>query len=209
MAVTLGLVHVVDDDEAVREMLSSLLRSMGYDVRLYASAADFLQTGVPDRHGCIILDVRLPGGSGLDLQSGLHAAGIQLPVILMTAFADVPMTIRGMRAGAVNFLTKPFRDQDLLDAVIEAVAVDVKRREAGSEAEEYLTRIGSLSPRERQVLDLVVEGLLNKQIAERLGIQEVTVKLHRAAVMRKVGAGSIIELGRIAETVKTYRNRHS
>jgi len=201
----MGTVHVIDDEAGVREALSSLLRSMGYEVRLYASAAEFMGSWVLDQPGCIVLDVRLPGGSGLDLQDRLAATGIHLPVILMTAFADVPMTVRGMKAGALDFLTKPFRDQDLLDAVAVAVAQDQMRRQHISQAILYLERMEQLSPRERQVMDLVVKGLLNKQIAGMLNIQEVTVKLHRAAVMRKVGAKSIIELGRIAEVVKAYR----
>jgi FixJ family two-component response regulator len=146
--------------------------------------------------------VRLPGTSGLDLQTSLAAAGIHLPVILMTAFGDIPMTVKGMKAGAIDFLTKPLRDQDLLDAVAHAISNDQRRRHDIAESSSLIDRVASLSPRERQVMELVVTGLLNKQIAGKLDIQEVTVKLHRAAVMRKMGAKSIIELGRIAEMLK-------
>lgn len=193
----------------MRAAIDSLLRSMGYAVRAYASATEFLASALPDRHGCILLDVRLPGTSGLDLQAGLAAAGIHLPVILMTAFGDIPMSVRGMKAGALDFLTKPFRDQDLLDAVALAVAADSKRRDEHARTTILIDRAASLSARERQVMDLVVTGLLNKQIAGKLEIQEVTVKLHRAAVMRKMGARSIIELGRIAEILEAAREKQA
>lgn len=194
-----GVVHIVDDEEQIRETLSSLLRSMNYEVMLYGSAAEFLEATLPDRLGCIVLDVRLPGTNGLDLQNSLVAAGIHLPVILMTAYGDIQMTVQGMKAGALDFLTKPMRDQDLLDAVAHAIAIDQRRREDHAETTNYLDRRATLTPRERQVMDLVTTGLQNKQIAAKLDIQTVTVQLHRAAVMRKMGAKSIIELGRIAE----------
>jgi FixJ family two-component response regulator len=197
-----GVVHVVDDEESIREALASLLRSMGYEVRLYSSAPEFLAAEKPTRAGCILLDIRLPGISGLDLQSSLRSAGIELPVILMSAYGDIPITVRGMKAGALDFLTKPFRDIDVLDAVALAIATDRKRHDEAFPTHIYAGRVASLTPRERQVMALVLQGLQNKQIAYELDIKTVTVKLHRAGVMRKLEARSMLELVRIHDTLQ-------
>jgi FixJ family two-component response regulator len=192
-------IHVVDDDPGFRASLADLLESMGYEVAAYGSTAEFLARGEISIPGCLVLDVRLPEMSGLDLQEKLGRDGVKLPVILMTGFGDIAMSVRGMKAGARNFIEKPFRDQDMLDAVAEAVAasrqdVPVTQRKAAL-AERY----ASLTPREREVLHFVVRGLLNKQIAHALSISEVTVKIHRSGVMRKMQAGSIAEISRMAD----------
>ena len=194
-------IHVVDDDQGLRDALRDLLESVGYDVATYASTAEFLDRCDGKEPGCLLLDVRLPGMSGLDLQEYLAREGVSLPVILMTGFADVPMSVRGMKAGACDFLEKPVRDQDLLDAI--ASAVEAGRRAAPlAERREALTRnYGRLTPRERQVMGHVVRGQLNKQIAYELSISEVTVKIHRGGVMRKMQAHSIADLGRMAEVL--------
>jgi FixJ family two-component response regulator len=192
-------IHVVDDDPGLRAALADLLESMGYEVAAYASTAEFLARGEISIPGCLVLDVRLPEMSGLDLQAKLGRDGVNLPIILMTGFGDIAMSVRGMKAGARNFIEKPFRDQDMLDAVAEAVAasrqsVPVTQRKAA-----LAQRYASLTPREREVLHFVVRGLLNKQIAHALSISEVTVKIHRSGVMRKMQAGSIAEISRMAE----------
>ena len=196
-----SFVHIVDDDRAVRESLGDLLQSMDYQVALYGSALDFLKVELPDAPACLVLDVRLPGTSGLELQEYLAGINFGLPVILMTAFGDVPMTVRGMKLGAVDFLTKPIRDQDLLDAVAVAIRMDQERRQGKAQITELREKYALLTARERQVMALVVSGLMNKQIASELSISEVTVKMHRGSVMRKLEAKSVATLTRMAEAL--------
>jgi FixJ family two-component response regulator len=194
-------VHIVDDDKAVRESLGDLLRSMDYQVTLHGSAAEFLNVALPDAPACLVLDVRLPGTSGLELQEYLTRVDIRLPVILMTGFGDVPMSVRGMKAGAVDFLTKPVRHQDLLDAVDAAIRIDQGQRQEVAQIAQVRARYALLTPRERQVVALVASGLMNKQVANELSISEVTVKMHRGSAMRKLGAKSVARLARIAEVL--------
>jgi FixJ family two-component response regulator len=194
-------VHIVDDDSAVRDSLGDLLRSLDYEVALYGSAADFLKVELPDAPACLVLDVRLPGTSGLELQEHLASINVRLPVILMTGFGDIPMTVRGMKLGAVDFLTKPIRDQDLLDAVANAIRRDQDRRQDVAQTAELREKYSLLTARERQVMALVASGLMNKQVASRLSISEVTVKMHRGSVMRKLEAKSVAMLARMAEAL--------
>lgn len=193
------LILVVDDDEGIREALCHLLASVGWETLCFGSTRELLETELPDRPGCLVLDVRLPGTSGLDLQSQLGQTGYQLPIIFMTGHGDIPMTVRAMKAGAVDFLTKPFREQDMLDAIAMAVEVDRGRRRALAAAKEAEALAGSLTAREREVMAGVVRGLMNKQIAGELGISEITVKLHRGNVMRKMGVRSVADLVRKVE----------
>ena len=202
---SLGIVHVVDDDELVRESLGDLLRSLNYQVALYGSAADFLDSKRSEAPACLVVDVRLPGTSGLELQGYLARVNNKLPVILMTGFADVPMSVKGMKAGAIDFLTKPIRDQDLIDAVAAAIRVDKDQRRQMAEIGELQHRYGLLTPRERQVVALVASGLMNKQVASELSISEVTVKMHRGSAMRKLGAKSVARLARMAEILRLSR----
>jgi len=192
-------VYVIDDDASVRNALQSLIRSVGLQVELFATPREFLQRQQSDRASCLILDVRLPGKSGLDFQRELADAGIHIPIIFVTAHGDVPMSVRAMKAGAVEFLTKPFRDQDLLDAIQLALERDRARRERESEIAALRERLESLTAREREVLPLVVGGLLNKQIAAEIGTSEASVKVHRSQLMRKMGADSVADLVRMAE----------
>jgi FixJ family two-component response regulator len=194
-----GLVFVIDDDASLRESLKNLIRSVGLRVEAFASAQEFLRSKRPDVAGCLVLDVRLPGLSGLDLQKRMVEANREIPIIFITGHGDIPMTVRAMKAGAVEFLTKPFRDQDLLDAIQQALERDRKARGQRAEIEELRSRSDSLTPREREVMGLVVAGLLNKQIAGELGTSETTVKIHRHQVMEKMGAGSLAELVRMAD----------
>jgi FixJ family two-component response regulator len=194
-----SVVFVVDDDLSVREAIKSLIRSVGLRVETFETAQEFLRSKRPDAPGCVVLDVRLPGLSGLDLQRELAAHGINLPVIFITGHGDIPMSVRAMKAGALEFLTKPFRDQDLLDAIQQALECDLSARQQRSETAELRERFDSLTSREREVIGLVVSGLLNKQIAGELGTSEVTIKIHRSQVMKKMGAGSLAELVRMTE----------
>jgi FixJ family two-component response regulator len=199
------LVHIVDDDTSVRESLADLLRSMHYRVMLYGSVAEFLNAVLPDAPACLLLDVRLPGMSGLELQEYLTRVDIRLPVILMTGFADVPMSVRAMKAGAIDFLTKPVRGQDLLDAVDAAIRLDQSRRQEAAKGAEFRERYALLTLREQQVMALMASGRLNKQIANELHISETTVKMHRRGVMRKLKAKSAAEVARIAEVLDIRR----
>jgi FixJ family two-component response regulator len=199
------VIHIVDDDDSMREVLASLFRSVAFAACAYPSVDAFLQAPRVDAPGCLILDVRLPGMSGLDFQSRLAEVGIELPVILMTGYGDVPMSVRGMKAGAVDFLIKPFRDQDMLDAVSVAISRDRARRAADGETFSLKEKFASLSPRERQVMELATAGKMNKQIAGDLGISLVTVKIHRGAAMRKMGARTLADLVRMAEALKLPR----
>jgi FixJ family two-component response regulator len=199
---TTAIVHVIDDDASMRATLDSLFRSIGLACQTYESARAFLEAGPSDTPGCIVVDVRLPGMSGLDFQDRLGQQGVQLPIIMMTGHGDIPMSVRAMKAGAVDFLPKPFRDQDMLDAVGVAIDRDRARRAADSSVSQVRDRFETLSSREREVMMLVTAGKLNKQIAGDLGISEITVKIHRGAAMRKMGARTLVELVRMAELVK-------
>jgi FixJ family two-component response regulator len=196
-----GLVFVVDDDASTRESLTNLVRSVGLQVEVFASARDFLRSQRPDVPACLVLDVRLPGLSGLDLQKQMAEAERQIPIVFISGHGDIPMTVRAMKAGAVEFLTKPFRDQDLLDAIQQALERDHTAREQRAEVEQLRARYRLLTPREREVMALVVTGLLNKQIAGELGTSEASVKVHRQHVMEKMQAGSLAALVRMADTV--------
>jgi FixJ family two-component response regulator len=194
-----AVVFVVDDDPSMRRSLESLLRSIGHDVRLFSSAQEFMKAERPEVPGCLVLDVRLPGMSGLTFQQELAKAGIALPVIFVTGHGDVPMTVRAMKAGAAEFLTKPFDDQVLLDAIHAAIERDRARRRDAASLAVLKARYDELTQRERQVMKLVVAGRVNKQIAAELGLSLVTVKVHRGQVMRKMGAKSVAELVRMAD----------
>jgi FixJ family two-component response regulator len=193
------VVFVVDDDASIRAALDSLFKSVGLVVRSFGSAQEFLSEPPADGPACLVLDVRLPGMSGLDLQRALAERDTPLPVVMITGHGDIPMTVRAMRAGAVEFLSKPFRDQDLLDAVQQALDRSRMLRREQAAMGELQARCDSLTPREREVMKLVITGLLNKQIAYDLGISEVTVKIHRGQVMEKMGAASVAELVRMAD----------
>jgi FixJ family two-component response regulator len=188
------LVLVIDDDEDVRQSLQELFESVGLHVACFPSPRELLNAGLPDRPGCLVLDVRMPGASGLDLQQQLATRGITKPIIFLTGYGDIPMTVQAMKAGAVDFLTKPVRDQTLLDAVIAGIQRDVEQRAQAEHIHQHSARFATLTPRERQVLREVARGRLNKQIAFDLGISEITVKLHRSNVMRKMRTNSVGEL---------------
>ena len=192
-------VFIVDDDVSIREALKNLFRSVGLKVETFATAQELLSSRRGDAPGCLVLDVRLPGLSGLDLQRTLAEAEIEIPIVFVTAHGDIPMSVRAMKLGAVEFLTKPFRDQDLLDAVHQAIQHDCEIRAQRAETAELRSRHESLSFREKEVMDLVVRGLLNKQIAAELGASEATVKLHRGRAMQKMRADSLADLIRMAE----------
>ena len=195
------LVFVVDDDASLRESLADLLRSIGLSVDTFASAHEFLQSKRPDVPSCLVLDVRLKGLSGLDLQKRLVGGDLDIPIIFISGHGDIPMAVQAMKAGAVEFLRKPFREQDLLDAVQPALERDRKNREQRAEIAELRSRFDSLTPREREVMALVAAGLLNKQVAGELGTSEASVKVHRQHVMEKIGADSLAELVRIADKI--------
>jgi len=199
MSETDAMVFVVDDDAPMRESLKNLIRSVGLQVELFASAQEFLRSKRPDVPSCLVLDVRLPGVSGLDLQRRTGDAGIEIPIVFITGHGDIPMSVRAMKAGAVEFLTKPFRDQDLLDAIQQALERDRRARDQRAALDELRSRFVSLTSREREVMKRVVAGLLNKQIGAELVISETTVKIHRHQVMEKMEAGSLPELVRMAD----------
>ncbi|HXI68040.1 MAG TPA: response regulator transcription factor [Steroidobacteraceae bacterium] len=199
MADAAGVVFVIDDDPSMRAALEDLVSSVGLQVRLFASPQEFLQSNPSDTLGCLVLDVRLPGMSGLAFQNELARAGIALPVIFITGHGDIPMSVRAMKAGAVEFLTKPFHDQELLDAIHTAITRDKERRRGALIAVELQERYATLTERERQIMALVVTGRANKQIAAELDLSEMTVKVHRGQVMRKMKAGSLPELVRMAD----------
>jgi len=194
-------VHVIDDDISLRDALGLLLPSVGLSVRTYASVAEFLDAGAHDGPGCIVLDVRLPGISGLDFQSRREGFGVHLPIVLMTGHSDVPMSVRAMKAGAVDFLPKPFREQDMIDAITTAIERDRERRASENAAGEIRDHYASLSPREQQVMALVTAGKMNKQVAFDLGLSEITVKTYRGAVMQKMAARSFADLVRMADAL--------
>jgi FixJ family two-component response regulator len=200
------IVYVVDDDIDVREWLESLFESVGLRAAVFASTEEFLRSYRSDDASCLILDVRLPGLSGLDFQAVLAAAKINIPIIFITGYGDIPMTVKAMKAGAVEFLAKPFREQDLLDAVRLALQRDRARREQDNARRDLRARYDRLSRRERQVMSLVTAGLMNKQVAAEMGLSEVSVKVHRHHVMQKLGAKSLAELVRIADVLEISRD---
>jgi FixJ family two-component response regulator len=200
------IVFVVDDDASMRQALARLFRSVELIVDVFGSTADLLRHKFPDAPSCLVLDVRLPGLSGLDFQEELARAGIAIPIIFMTGHGDIPMSVKAMKAGAVDFLTKPFRDQDMLDAVTAAIERDRQRRTIDDDHSRLQQRFGTLSAREQQVMLLVTAGKMNKQVAGELGISEVTVKIHRGAAMRKMDARTLADLVRMADVIKPKRS---
>ena len=200
-----SIVFVIDDDASVRQALQSLLRSVGLQAQVFGSAAEFLNTKLPDVAGCLVLDVRLPGVSGLDFQGELAKAKIRIPIIFITGHGDIPMSVKAMKAGAVEFLTKPFRDQELLDAVQVALSLDHARRENEKAVSLLRMHYDTLTSREREVMALVTAGLKNKQIAAQLNIGEVTVKVHRHNTIEKMGARSLADLVRMADVLGIRR----
>ncbi len=197
-----AIIHIVDDDESLRGALGTLFRSVGLQSSPYDSVRAFLDADLASAPGCLLLDVRLPGMSGLDFQSQLDSLGITLPVIMMTGHGDIPMTVQAMKAGAVDFLPKPFREQDLLDAVTTAIARDRGQRAQRGDRDSLKARYDALTRREREVMGLVTAGRLNKQVAGDLGLSEITVKIHRGTMMRKMGARTLADLVRMAEALK-------
>ena len=195
------IVFVIDDDASVREALGNLFRSVGFRVEVFGSASEFLQSKLPDVPSCLILDIRLPRVSGLDFQAELADAGIHIPIIFMTGHGDIPMSVRAMKAGAVDFLTKPFRDQDMLDAVTTAIERDRNSRNEAKILSSLQALFATLTPREQEVMALVTAGLMNKQIAAKIGVAEITVKIHRGHIMKKMAAKSLADLVRMAQTL--------
>ncbi len=200
-----SIVFVVDDDASLREGIKSLLRSVDLQVEVFGTTAAFLNYKFPDAASCLVLDIRLPGVSGLDFQAELAEANIHIPIVFITGHGDIPMTVRAMKAGAVEFLTKPFRDQDLLDSVQIALERDRTRRAHDKVVNEVRAHFDALTPRERQVIAFVTAGLMNKQIAAELGVSEITVKVHRGSVMKKMGARSLADLVRMADALGIKR----
>jgi FixJ family two-component response regulator len=196
-----SIVFIVDDDAIVRGALGNLFMSVGQHVQLFESATDLLQSSLPAIPSCLVLDVRLPGLSGLDLQAELANAGFPIPIIFITGHGDIPMSVKAMKAGAIDFLTKPFRDQDLLDAVTKAIEHDRRRRKDETGARDLRAKYSTLTAREKQIMALVTDGLMNKQVASKLEISQVTAKIHRGKVMRKLGAKSLADLVIMAETL--------
>jgi FixJ family two-component response regulator len=201
------VVLVIDDDESVRGALARLFRSMGLQTEVFGSAAEFLQSKLPDVPSCLVLDVRLPGQSGLDFQAELAKANIRVPIVFMSGHGDIPMTVRAMKGGAVDFLAKPFRDQDMLDAVAAAIDRDRERRESEKLTAGLKSTFESLTPREQEVMTLVSSGLMNKQVAAQMGLAEITVKIHRGHVMKKMGARSLADLVRMADLLGVRRTK--
>jgi len=199
------VVFVVDDDASMRDALSNLFRSVGLRVEVFGSAPEFLQSKFPDVASCLILDIRLPRLSGLDFQADLAKAGIHIPIVFMTGHGDIPMTVRAMKAGAVDFLTKPFRDQDMLDAVTAAIERDRNSRNEAKIRSDLHALFATLTAREREVMALVTTGLMNKQIAAEIGIAEITVKIHRGHIMRKMTAKSLADLVKMAQILEVQR----
>jgi len=203
MSATDPTVFVIDDDKAIRSAIKNLLESIGLRAEVFSTPREFLKAEPRDKPGCLVLDVRMPGASGLDFQRELAKAKVEIPVIFITGHGDIPMSVQAMKAGAVDFLTKPFRDQDLLDAIQKAIGRDQARRQQETEGVDIRNRFNSLTPREREVMSLVVAGLLNKQVASQLGTSETTAKIHRGQVMRKMQAHSLPDLVRMSERLGT------
>jgi FixJ family two-component response regulator len=201
------IVFIIDDDVSVRRALTNLFQSVGLEVEAFGSAPEMLQSRLPDVASCLVLDIRLPGLSGLDLQTELARANIHIPIIFITGHGDIPMTVRAMKGGAVDFLTKPFRDQDLLDAVMTAIERDRRRREVDKTVTNLQALYETLSARERQVLALVASGLMNKQVAAQLDLAEITVKIYRGHIMKKMGAKSLADLIRMTEALGIGREQ--
>jgi FixJ family two-component response regulator len=201
------IVFVVDDDPSLRKALASLFRSVGLRVEVFGSAPEFLQSTLPGVPSCLVLDIRLPGQSGLDFQTELAKANIHIPIIFVTGHGDIPMTVRAMKAGAIDFLSKPFRDQDMLDAVATAIERDRKRRKDEKIILDLRAHFDSLTPREQEVMSLVAAGLMNKQIAAEINLAEITVKIHRGHIMKKMGARSLADLVRMAEMLGVRRTK--
>ena len=203
------IVFVVDDDDSVRSSLERLIRSAGFTVKTFALASQFLESEKPNVPGCLVLDVKLPGLGGLDLQRRLAESEVAIPIVFITGHGDIPMSVRAIKAGAVEFLTNPFRDQDLLDAINQAIELDRTTREWKSEIAKLRDRYETLTPREQEVMQLVVAGMLNKQIALELGTSEITIKVHRGQVMQKMRANSLADLVRISEKLGTTATRQA
>ena len=201
------IVFIVEDDVSMRRALGNLFQSVGLEVEVFGSASEMLKSKLPDVASCLVLDIRLPGLSGLDFQTELAKANVHIPIIFMTGHGDIPMTVRAMKSGAIDFLTKPFRDQDMLDAVVMAIERDRKRREADKVVANLQTLFETLTPREREVLALVSSGLMNKQVAAELGLAEITVKIHRGHIMKKMDARSLADLVKKAETLGVRRTK--
>jgi FixJ family two-component response regulator len=201
------LVFIVEDDPSMQRALGNLFQSVGLEIEVFGSASDMLKSKLPDVASCLVLDVRLPGLSGLDFQAELAKANIHIPIIFMSGHGDIPMTVRAMKGGAIDFLTKPFRDQDMLDAVVMAIERDRKRRESDKIVADLQAHLETLTPREREILALVSSGLMNKQIAAELGLAEITVKIHRGHIMKKMSAKSLADLVKKAEALGIRRNK--